>query len=90
MPQLFRHHVPKIRKTLAAALRNKRKCRYEEPQRPEGPRGDILNQALVKGNNMELDEHSQSGTRSETEIATHKSLDEMEDEINTQRVVTIV
>lgn len=90
MPQLFRHHVPKIRKTLAAALRNERKRRYEEPQRPEGPRGDIVNQALVKGNHMELDEHSQSGTRSETEITTHKSLDEMEDEINTQRVVTIV
>lgn len=90
MPQLFRHHVPKIRKTLAAALRGKRKHRSEGPQRPEGARDDILNHALVKGNHMELDEHSQSATRSETEITTHKSLDEMEDEINTQRVVTIV
>lgn len=90
MPQLFRHHVPKIRKTLSAALRNKRKRRSEGPQRPEGARDDILNQALVKGSYVELDEHSQSGTRSETEITTHKGLDEMEDEMNTQRIMTIV
>lgn len=88
MPQIFRHHVPKIRKTLTAALSNKRKRRSEGPRRLEGARDDILNQALVKGNHMELDEHSQSGTRSETEITTPKSLDEMGDGINTERVVT--
>ena len=101
LPQLFHHYIPKIRKTLTASLRSKSQTRSNDSHRPKAPQVNTWNQALVKGNYIELDEHSRlvgggrnQGARSETKVTAHRFLHEQErpateNEIYTERTITV-
>ena len=105
LPQLFRHYIPKIRKSLTA-LRGKSQSRCKDFHSLQGPRADTWNQISAHGKYLELDEHGQSkedmgkaeksqkqDVRSETQVATYRNLFEkrpaMEQEIYVQRTMTV-
>lgn len=105
LPQLFRHYIPKIRKSLTA-LRGKSQSICKDAHRLQGPRADTWNQISAHGKYLELDEHGQSkeymgkaekgqkqDVRSETQVATYRNLFEerpaMEQEIYVQRTMTV-
>ena len=60
LPQLFRHYLPIIGKSLSATFRSMRQSRSSDLQRSKDSRDDTWNPALSKGNYVELNEHSQS------------------------------
>lgn len=87
LPQLFRHYLPKIRKSLIATLRSLNRSTPNDSHVSKGSRTDTWTQAPVKGLYIELDERNQrkdctgttgkgqsQGPCTETKITAHKDL----------------
>lgn len=87
IPQFFRHCVPRIWKTLKETLHGGSHSKCDGSHKSQSYEVDSWNQALVKGNYVELNENSQGragiskaehgskhGARSETKITAHRNL----------------
>lgn len=87
LPQLFRHYLPKIRKSLIATLRSLNRSTPNDSHVSKGSRTDTWTQAPVKGLYIELDERNQrkdctgtigkgqsQGPCTETKMTAHKDL----------------